>query len=77
MASEQEIAEIREYVKGNLDAIVSDVDRMKVEAAAAATTAMGEEISGLRAQLAETRKTGMKEGADIVINNFRERLGTL
>lgn len=80
MASEQEIAEIKEYVRGNVDAIVGDVDRMKVEAATAATAKLGSEVVELRRQLTEEqakRLETMKEGADIVINNFRERLGTL
>lgn len=80
MASEQEIAEIEEHVKGNVDAIVGDVDRMKVEAATAATAELGSELVELRKQLTEEqakRLETMKEGADIVINIFRERLRTL
>lgn len=80
MASEQEIAEIEQYVKGNVDAIVGDVDRMKVEAATAATANLGSELIELRKQLTEEqakRLETLKEGADIVINNFRKRLGTL
>ena len=80
MATEQEIAEIEKYVKGNVDAIVGDVGRMKVEAATTATASLGSEIIELRKQLTEEqakRLDTLKEGADIVINNFRERLGTL
>lgn len=80
MASEQEIAEVEEYVKGNVDAIVGDVDRMKLEAATAATSQLGSQVVELRKQLTEEqakRVELMKEGADIVINNFRKRLGTL
>lgn len=80
LASEEEVAEVEEYVKGNVDAIVGDVDRMKLESATAATSQLGSQVVELRKQLSEEqakRVELMKEGADIVINNFRKRLGTL
>jgi predicted phage tail protein len=69
--------EIEESIKGNVDAIVGDVDRMKVEAATSATAVLEAEITGLRRQLADARKEALKEGADIGVNLFRKRLGTL
>jgi hypothetical protein len=77
VASEQEIAEVEESIKGNVDAIVGDVGRMKAEAATAATAVLEAEVIGLRRQLADARKEALKEGADIGVNLFRKRLGTL
>ena len=65
LASEEEVAEVEEYVKGNVDAIVGDVDRMKLESATAATSQLGSQVVELRKQLSEEqakRVELMKEG---------------
>lgn len=71
MASEQEIAEIETTIQGELDAIAFDVDRMKTEAATAATAQLGSELIDLRKQVADARK----DGAVIAIAAVKRRLG--
>ena len=73
MASEQEIAEVEAAIQGELDAIAGDVDKMKTEAAAAATVQLGSELNDLRKQVADARK----DGAVIAIASVKRRLGTL
>jgi glutamate formiminotransferase len=71
VASEQEIAEIEAEIDGELQAIAFDVDRMKVEAATAATAQIGAELIDLRKQVADARK----DGAVIAIAAVKRRLG--
>lgn len=71
MASEQEIAEVEAAIQGELDAIAGDVDKMKTEAAAAATVQLGSELNDLRKQVADARK----DGAVIAIASVKRRLG--
>lgn len=71
MASEQEIAEVETAIQGELDAIAFDVERMKVEAATAATAQIGAELIDLRKQVADARK----DGAVIAIAAVKRRLG--
>lgn len=71
MASEQEIAEIEAEISGELDAIAFDVERMKTEAATAATASIGAELIDLRKQVANARK----DGAAIAIAAVKRRLG--
>lgn len=71
MASEQEIAEIEAEIEGELQAIAFDVDRMKTEAATAATTQIGAELIDLRKQVKDARK----DGAAIAVAAVKRRLG--
>lgn len=71
LASEQEIAEIEAEIQGEVDAIAGDVERMKIEAATAATAAQGAELIDLRNQVNQARK----DGAAIAIAVVKRRLG--
>ena len=71
MASEQEIAEIEAEIQGEVDAIAGDVERMKSEAAAAATAANEAELTDLRNQVSQARK----DGAAIAVAVIKRRLG--
>jgi len=79
LASEQEIAEAEAAIKaeieaaiaGEVDAIAGDVDRMKIEAATAATAATGAELIDLRNQVRQARK----DGAAIAVAVIKRRLG--
>lgn len=71
MASEQEIAEIEAEIQGEVDAIAGDVERIKSEAAAAATAAKEAELTDLRNQVSQARK----DGAAIAIAVIKRRLG--
>ena len=71
MATEQEIAEIEAEIEGELTAIVGDVERMKIEAATAATASQGAELLDLRSQVKQARK----DGAAIAIAVVKRRLG--
>ena len=71
MASEQEIAEIEAEIKGEVDAIAGDVERMKVESATEATALQGAELIDLRNQVSQARK----DGAAIAVAVIKRRLG--
>ena len=73
MASEQEIAEIEAEIKGEVDAIAGDVERMKVESATEATALQGAELIDLRNQVNQARK----DGAAIAVAVIKRRLGIL
>lgn len=73
MASEQEIAEIEAEIEGEVAAIAGDVERMKIEAATAATASQGAELIDLRNQVNQARK----DGAAIAIAVVKRRLGIL
>ena len=71
LASAEEIAEIEAEIAGEVDAIAGDVDRMKIEAATAATAATGAELIDLRNQVKQARK----DGAAIAVAVIKRRLG--
>ena len=73
LASEEEIAEIEAEIAGEVEAIAGDVDRMKIEAATAATAATGAELIDLRNQVKQARK----DGAAIAVAVIKRRLGIL
>ena len=73
LASAEEIAEIEAEIAGEVDAIVGDVDRMKIEAATTATAATGAELIDLRNQVKQARK----DGAAIAVAVIKRRLGIL
>ena len=71
MASAEEIAEIEAEIAGEVDAIAGDVERMKIEAATAATASTGAELIDLRNQVKQARK----DGAAIAVAVIKRRLG--
>jgi len=71
LASAEEIAEIEAEIAGEVDAIAGDVERMKIEAATAATASTGAELIDLRNQVKQARK----DGAAIAVAVIKRRLG--